>query len=204
MLKVNVLFAAALAALGGVVAAGVPAVPESLCDNYDVSSIEIAQVSETGGCMVIVSIATGVSGAVERRAVAGGNGDIRVFRDLAAVAGFVKSAKRVAGATVTYKPMVASATVGDPKARLIAAHKAAVRDVTSSTALITAITSSKVSAEALGDNTAIGTPPYDVWVNYGVRIAVTQVKKDWATAEATSKANALTAAGINPATYLPI
>ena len=48
MLKVNVLFAAALAALGGVVAAGVPAVPESLCDNYDVSSIEIAQVSRVG------------------------------------------------------------------------------------------------------------------------------------------------------------
>lgn len=201
MLKINVLLAAALTALGGSLASA-GAVSEKLCDNYNVSAFEVAQVTESGGCIVFVSIATGAAGAVERRPVANAQGNVRVFKDLASVAQLVKRAKRTVGCTFDYLPSAPTAAAGDPIERLKRAYRGAKKDRDDATDLITAIEALQTAAVANGDDTATGTPAYDEYVQYGVRLVVVNGVKTWALAEVTAKATALTNAGVDPNTVI--
>lgn len=202
--KNNSLLLAALAALGLTLTSGREAIAETLLDNIEVSAIKFAQVTESGGVVGIVSVATGSGGAVEIRAIANAQGDVKLFSNLSAVASLVKRCKLAEDTMMDYLRMADTGTATNPLARLKSQHKSAKADLASSTAKVVELDALISAAVSAGDDLATGTPNYYQWQDYGKRKTTVNEVKTWATAKVSELADALTAAGISPVTYLPL
>ena len=200
--KNNTLLASAVAALALTLTPAREAIAETLMDNIEVSAINFAEVTAAGGCIGIVSIATGTLGAVEVRAIANANGDVKLFANLAAAAVLVKRCKMSTGAEVKYIRMDDTASATNPVNRLIAAYKSASRDKVSATSKVADLDGLIVAAVGAGDDTAVGTPNYKQWQDYGKRKQTVLEVKDWSTAAMVTLAASLTAAGVNPLTLV--
>ena len=121
--RANLFLTAAVAALGITLTAGAKPVAEQLLNDLTITGMSIAQVDDSGRCVVIVSVKDGTNPDVVR-AVAASTGDVRVFTDFGACAGIIARSKLEEGAEVTYvRKVKESLTAGDPVARLKALYK---------------------------------------------------------------------------------
>lgn len=202
--KNNAIMLAAAAAVGVAVGAAGPVV-ESLLNDVTVSDAKIVAFDKTGRVVMFVTVDTG-SGA-QVRPVADSMGNVRLLGNAAAA---VSSLKRAApSATATYTPFVAVSAVGDPVKALIAKHKAAKTEAAKANAALntaqTGIVSLVSAAAALGwDTAANGTPEAQEYADLLKRQASVTEWKDKADALVTQYTASLTAAGIDPVTYLAV
>lgn len=202
--KNNAIMAAAAAAVGVTVGTAGPVV-ESLLNDVNVSDAQIVAFDKTGRVVMFVTVDTG-SGA-QVRPVADSMGNVRLLGNAAAA---VSSLKRAApSATATYTPFVAVSTVGDPVKALISKHKAAKTEAAKANAALntaqTGIVSLVSAAASLGwDTAASGTPEAQEYADLLKRQASVTEWKAKADALVTQYTASLTAAGIDPVTYLAV
>ena len=191
---------AALAAL--IVAAGTSqalgaSIVEGLVNDKTVTAWTVYETDSLTGRAMLVATIGGVN-----RPVTDSAGDVRVYGSSQAA---VQVAKRNGGGDSITVHMAEKATVvGDPVKALIARHKSMKSEDTKAGVSKTAIDAKVSAAVALGWNTAVGTPEAD---EYADLLARQTAVGEWSTYTAATLATltaSLTAAGINPTTYLPI
>jgi hypothetical protein len=199
--KANLLLVAAAAALGITITVGAAPISEALLNDYTVKGVSIAQVDDSGRCVVIVTVQNG-AGDEQVRAVASASGDVRVYSDFGATAGLIKRSKLSETAVVTYKRKLKEANVGDPVASLKALYKSFKSEKATANNAKVMIASDITAAVAQGWDTASGTPEAVEFADYLKKQATVTEWYDYATARVTALAAALVAAGIDPVTVV--
>lgn len=194
----------AVAALA-VTAAAKPAFAETLLDQFSVKSVSIAQVTDSGACLMFVTVPTGMEGTDEIRVVGDAGGEVKLYSTVALAHTAGRNAKLTETATVTFKRMEKVQTLSTPSKELIALHKAIVKERDAYGVKIVALDTERGLGEVGGWNTElVGSAKrtaYDLMVEK--LVSLNEVKAN-AVAKATAYATQLTTAGINPVTYLPI
>ena len=203
--KANGYFAFVAAALGVSLTAGRPAVAETMLDQYTVSSMGIAQVNDAGQCVVVVTVDSGAAGANEVRVVGDFSGAAKLYTNFGAADGIVKSAKINASTVILIKRKLKEVSLSDPVSELKRLHKAFVAEASKSLAVKTKLTTAKNVATGLGwPAAAADTAEFKEFAQISTELdSVTEVNNN-ANTKVTTYSAALTTAGINPVTYLPI
>lgn len=196
----NKSFVAAAAALVGIPAVGAQVV-ESALDQLVVNEMRIAEISDgSRQCIVFAGVVNG--GVTTFRPVTDQSGNVRLYSDVTAAIALAKKAD-LGGGSVVYEKVEPVGNATNPTAALKAAHKQIKAEDAKADASKAKLDADIVAAEAVGWNTAVGTPykaTYDEMVLR--RVAVVE----WATAtqtRLTALTAALVAANIDPVTYLP-
>lgn len=203
--KGNAFTSIALAALVVSVTVGKPAVAETLLDQYTVKSMGIAQVGGAGKCLVVVVVNSGDAGADETRFVADNSGAIKLYGSIGAVEALIKSCNVVSATVFNIKREATAETLATPTNELKAIHKAAVKELASSTVTFNKQEVERVAAVGVNwDTAAVGSLKRSTYDDMLLVLASVNEVKTKAAARVTTYAALLTAAGINPATYLPI
>lgn len=203
--KANSFIAAAALALGVTLTAGRPAVAETMLDQFTVKAMGIAQVNDAGQCIVIVTVNSGNAGADEVRVVGDFGGAAKLYTSIGMTDGIIKSAKIVETTEFKVKRKLKLATLSDPISTLKNLHKAFVREAASSLETKTKRAASIAAGVVLGwDVMAADTAEKREDVEMRAQLASVTETNDNANAKVTAYATALTNAGINPVTYLPI
>ena len=192
----------ALAALGVALTAGAAPVSEGLLNDYSVKSVRIAQVDDTGRCIMIVSIDGGVDAPDVVRAVASSSGDVKLFADLAAAQALILRAKFAAGTVVTFVRKEKTRTLGDPIATLKALFKSFKAEKMVSEKAAVKIAASISAGTALAWNTAVGTPEAVEFADYMAKQSTVSESVTFCAARVVALAASLTAAGIDPVTVV--
>lgn len=203
-LKGKTYIAAAVAALA-ISAAAKSAFSETLLDQFPVSSIKIAQVTDSGACLMFVTVPTGAGGADEVRVVGDAGGEVKLYGAVALANTAVNNAKLTESATVVFKRKEKAGTITTPSKELIALHKSIVKERERFTLSVAALETERALGEVTGWNTelvgSVKRTAYDLMVE---KLASQNEVKANAVAKAMAIAAQLTTAGINPTTYLPI
>jgi hypothetical protein len=203
-LKGKTYVAFALAALA-VTAAEKAAFSETLMDQFNVKSVSIAQVTDSGSCLMFVTVPTGASGADEVRVVGDSSGQVKLYTtgELAMTA--AKGAKLTEAATILFKRKEKAGVATTPSKELIALHKAIVKERDKYIASIADLETERALGQTTGWNVelvgSVKRTAYDLMVE---RLASQNETKENAVLKATAYATALNNAGINPVTYLAI
>lgn len=210
-LKNNVFVSAAALALGMAVSTGAGAGPvcDALLNDLSVTSFGIAEVDVKGRVVVLVGITGpdvgGVTPAEVVRPVCDSKGDVRLFTTADAAIALSKRSNIGAGVEVVFVKMAKVASIGDPVLALKNKHKAFKAENLSATTSAALMVTKIAAADGLGwDTAANGTPESD---EYQDLMARQDSVGEWVTytaARLATLAAALTAAGIDPATYLPL
>lgn len=184
----------ALAASGQVI--GAPIV-EGLVNDKVVTAWTVYETDAASGRAMLVVTIGGVN-----RPVADSGGNVRIFGNSQAA---VQVAKRNGGGdAVSVYLSEKAATVGDPVKALIARHKSMKAEDTKAGTAKTAIDASVSAAAALGWDVAVGTPEALEYADLLARQTALGEWKTYTAATLGTLGDSLTAAGINPATYLPV
>lgn len=199
--KNNSFIAFALAATGLALTAGAKPVSEGLLNDYTVSAVDIAQVDDSGRCIVIVGV-TAPGGTLETRVVCSASGDVKLFADFGAVEGLVKRAKLASGSLVSYFKKDKASSVGDPIAGLKSQYKSFKSEAAASLKAGQTITAKLVAAQALGWNTQTGTPEAMEYADLQDKGASVGEWNTFCAARVVALAAALTAAGVDPLTVV--
>lgn len=203
-LKGKTYVAFAVAALA-VTAAAKSAFAETLLDQFDVKSVNIAQVTDSGSCLMFVTVPTGAAGADEVRVVGDAGGEVKLYSTIQLAFSAANNAKLTETASVIFKRKEKAETLTTPSKELIALHKAIVKERDKFAASIAALETERALGETGGWNVAlVGSAKrtaYDLMVE---KLASQNEAKANGVAKATAYATQLTNAGINPVTYLPI
>lgn len=200
----NSLVGAAAAALGLSVAAGASPICEALLNDVAVSAMGAAEVTDKGKCIVLVTTKDGANADVVRP-VADSMGNVKLFANGAAVVALAKRSNLPGGEAIEFVKKAVAQSVGDPIAALKSQHKAAVRESAAAAKPLADLNQKKTGAAALGwDADPVGSATRAEYDDIAARIVTVQEWKDKTDARVTTLAAALTAAGINPATYLPL
>jgi hypothetical protein len=188
----------AVAALA-VVAANKSAFAETLMDQFPVKAVNIAQVTDSGSCLMFVTVPTGVAGADEIRVIGDASGEVKLYSTIALAHAAGRNASLTDTAVVTFKRMEKVEALSTPSKELIALHKAIVKERDKFTGTIAALETERGLGEQGGWNVAlVGSAKrtaYDLMVE---RLASQNEAKANAVAKATAYATQLTTAGINP------
>lgn len=204
MIKGKTYVAFAVAALA-VTAAAKSAFAETLLDQFDVKSVSIAQVTDSGACLMFVTVPTGAAGADEVRVVGDASGEVKLYSTIALANSAANTAKLTAAAVVIFKRKEKLVALSTPSKELIALHKAIVKEREKFTASAAALETERALGELTGWHAellgSVKRTAYDLMVE---KLASQNEAKANAVAKATTYATLLTNAGINPATYLPI
>lgn len=192
--------AAAAVALGVVVLAGASPICEGLLNDLNITSFGGVEVDASGRAVVIVSVFDGTDTVV--RPVADSMGNVRLYGDAAAVMSLAKRANISAGTTIKMIKFVKTATVGDPIAALKSKYKSFKSEVTLATKQLAAVSTKVTAGEALGWDTALGTPENAEYLDLVARVDSIEEWKDYSAARVTALAANLTTAGIDPATVV--
>jgi hypothetical protein len=136
------------------------------------------------------------------RPVADSGGNVRIYGNVQAAVAVSK--RNGGGDDVTVYTSEKTKAVGDPVKALIARHKSMkAEDAKAGTSKET-IDGSVTAAAALGWDVAVGTPEAFEYADLLARQVAVGEWKTYTTATLGTLAASLTAAGINPATYLPV
>ena len=192
--------AAAAVALGVVVAAGASPICEGMLNDVNVTSFGGVEVDATGKAVVIVSVFDGTNTVV--RPVADSLGNVRLYADASAVMSLAKRANIAANTTIKLIKFVKTSTVGDPIAALKSKYKAFKSEVALSTKQAATVAAKISAGEALGWDTAVGTPENAEYLDLEAREVSIAEWKDYSAARVTALAASLTAAGIDPVTVV--
>ena len=194
----------AVAALA-VVPAAKSAFSETLLDQFDVKSVSIAQVTDSGACLMFVTVPTGAGGADEVRVVGDASGQVKLYGTAESATSAAKSAKLTETATIVFKRKEKAETLSTPSKELIALHKAIVKERDRFTLSIAALETERGLGEvALWNVALVGSAKrtaYDLMVE---QLASQNEVKANAVVKAAAYATQLTTAGINPVSYLAI
>lgn len=194
----------AATAIGVSVAGDASPIAEQLLDNIEVASIKAAEVTAKGKCIVLVGVPDG-SGGTDYRPVASAAGDVKLFADGKAVIALAKKSNLPGGQSVAIVKMQGSQSVGDPIATLKSQHRQVVREYASTTKPFTDLSQKITGAEALGwDEDPVGSATRAQYNDLIARRATVQEWRTAINARVTTLAAALTSAGIDPNTYLPL
>ena len=199
----NAYIPAAATALSLTVSEPVKPIADAMLNDVPVSAIGAAEVTDKGKCIVIATVT--INGAQEVRPVADSNGNVKLYADGAAVVALAKRSNLAGGQSVQIVKKAVQGNIGDPIAALKSKHKqAATESVTAGKPLAT-LTQQITGAESLGWNTSPeGSPEKAEYDDLVKRKETVQEWKDATDARVTALAAALTAAGIDPVTYLPM
>lgn len=203
--KNNQLLAAAALSLGITLTPGRPAIAEGLLNDLAVKKLEAAEVSDGSGRVVVfVTVSEDVAGVPTDvvRAVADANGNVRLFGDGSAVVSLSKRSNLVPGSAVRFVRFVKAASVGDPILSLKAKYKRTKAENVSAAAKKLDIQAKQSAADSLGWDTMIGTPENVEYLDILDRLATVTEWESVTGALKQSLADALTAAGIDPATVV--
>jgi len=198
--KNNLLVAAAALALGVTVAANASPICEGLLNDLSITQFGVAEVDTTGRVMVIVE--TTVGGVVTVRPVADSSGNVRVYAGADSALALSKRASLAQGVTVRFVKMAPSYSVGDPIAALKAKYKRFKSEAANSLKQSATLASKVTGAEALGWDTAVGTPENTEYSDLVSRQVSLLEWKDFNDEKVVSLAASLTAAGIDPLTVV--
>ena len=198
--KNNALVAVAAAALGMVVAGGASPICEGLINDLNVTAFGAAEVDSAGRVLAIVSILDGSTTTV--RPVADSSGNVKLFGDMNAAMSAAKRANVTPGAIIKVTKFVKAASIGDPLAALKAKYKRFKAEVVTSDKQVVMLAGKVSAAEALGWDTAVGTPENLEYVDLTNRADTVDEWKSYNVAQVAALAAALTAAGVNPATVV--
>lgn len=194
----NGYLSAAKTALGVADDLGAPVV-EQLLDNVAVSSIRAYQISDKGKFVVLATVAGTV------RPVAASTGDVKLYSDASAVMNLARTSNLPAGSVIEITKHGASGTVGDPVTTLKSQHKSAVKEAATAAASVTSVGAKVSAAAALNWNTdPEGSATRAEYNDLAARQSSVQEWKSAVDARVATLSAALTAAGIDPNTYLPI
>lgn len=195
----NSLVAVAAIALGVTVDASASPIVESMLNDVAVSSIGAAEINVKGKCIVIATVNS------VARPVADSTGNVKLFRDGAAVVALAKHSNLPSGQAVTIVKMASTAPVGDPISALKSRHKQAVKEAAQAHKPLADLAQKITAAEQLGwQNDPAGSATKAEYDDLQKRKTTVQEWADDADARVTTLAAALTTAGIDPTTYLPI
>lgn len=199
----NAYVAIAATAIGVVVTPGALPIVDQLLNDVEVSKVEAAEVTAKGKCLVLVTVVT--EDGNEVRPVADANGSVKLFADGAAVVALAKRSNLPGGSSVSIVKRAANNPVGDPITALKTQHKAAVREAAAALKPANDLVAKVSGATSLGWNTdPVGSATRAEYEDLIDRQDTIAEWKDKCDARVTQLANALTAAGINPSTYLPL
>ncbi len=189
----------AAAALGVTVSAVEIPIVEQLLNDIAVSAIKAAEVTDKGKCIVLVQTADGV------RPVADTSGNVKLFTDGAAVVALAKKSNLPGGQGVTIVKKDINRPVGDPISALKSQHKQASAEAAAALKPTQTLAQQISGAQSLGWNTdpegSATRGEYDDLIARQTSVAEWKAKCD---ARVATLAAALTAAGIDPVTYLPL
>lgn len=204
MLKGKSYVSYAVAALA-VTAAAKSAFAETLLDQFAVKSVSIAQVTDSGSCLMFVTVPTGAAGADEVRVVGDASGQVKLYSTDSLAMSAAKTAKLTETATIVFKRKEKAGTVTTPSKELIALHKAIVKERDRFTLSSAALETERALGETTGWHVellgSVKRIAYDLMVE---QLASQNEAKANAIAKATAYATQLTNANINPVSYLPI
>lgn len=189
----------AAAALGVTVSAGAGPIVEQLLNDIAVSSIKAAEVTDKGKCIVLVETVDGV------RPVADSSGNVKLFADGAAVVALAKKSNLPGGQGVTIVKKAINKPVGDPISALKSQHKQASTEAASALKPTQTLAQQISGAQSLGWNTdPEGSATRGEYDDLIARKASVEEWKAKCDSRVATLAAALTAAGIDPVTYLPL
>lgn len=178
---------------------------ESMLNDVAVEEVRAAEVTSKGKCIAFAFVNKGDGNPAIARPIASATGDVKLYPDAASVVRAARSSSLQDNGKITIAKMLPTATVGDPIAMLKARHKAAVKEAASSQAALTAINTKVAGAQSLGWDTApAGSAEKNQFDDFTQRAAVIAEWNAANVARVTQYASALTTAGIDPATYLPL
>lgn len=199
--KTNGLKAVAAAALVLTLTAGAAPVAYGLINDYSIKAVGIAEVTDKGQCVVVITMAGAlVTDPDVVRVIGTTSGDVRVFGDLAAAMAVVKNAKLTGNAVVTVKRREKTGSVGDPIATLKKRFLSFKKERDSAVVIKTELTAEKVAGEALGYQNEVGTPERAYYDDLIVKISSVEEWRAFSDAQVVALAAALTAAGVDPLT----
>ena len=199
--RINKTIPFALAALGVALSAGANPVCEGLLNDYTVTKVGIAQVDDTGRCIMVVSIDNGDAADVVR-AVASASGDVKLFGDLASAQALILRAKFAPATVVSFVRKEKTRPLGDPLAALKSLYKAFKAEKMTGEKALVKIAALVVAADAVGWNTAVGTPEAFEYADYGQKRATVTESVSFATGRIAALAASLSAAGVDPLTVV--
>ena len=199
--RINKTIPFALAALGLALTAGAAPVSEGLLNDYNVRNVRIAQVDDTGRCIMIVDV-EGAAGVTDVRAVASSSGDVKLFADLAAAQALILRAKFAPGAVVTFVRKEKARSLGDPIATLKALYKSFKAEKMVGEKAAVKIAASISAGTALGWHTAVGTPEAVEFADYMAKQSTVSESVAFCAARVAALAASLVAAGIDPLTVV--
>lgn len=199
--KANNFLASAAVALGLTLDATAGPVAEGLMNDYTVSTFGFAEVDSTGRVLAIVSIDVG--DGVKVRPVADSLGNVKLFSSADGAVALSKRTKMSSAVPVTYKRFVSqSGSVGDPVAALKSKYKASKVEEATAIKQQAVIAQKIAAAEALGWDTATGTPEGDEYADLVKRAATVDEWLTKTSEKKTALAASLTAAGVDPLTVV--
>lgn len=189
----------AATALGVTVTEGAGPIVEQLLNDFAVSSINAAEVTDKGKCIVLVDTVGGM------RPVADSSGNVKLFADGAAVVALAKKSNLPGGQGVVIVKKAINKPVGDPITTLKAQHKQASTEAASALAPAQKLAQQIIGAQSLGwDAEPEGSATRGEYEDLIARQASVAEWKDKCDSRVATLAAALTAAGIDPVTYLPL
>ncbi len=202
--KNNAFVAAAATALGMVVLSGASPICDNLLNDLNVTEFGAAEVDTTGRVMVLVEITTGTGGSAttEVRPVADSLGNVRLYADGNAAVALAKRSNLAPGVQVKFVRATKVATIGDPVAALKSKYKSFKTEAALGLKQSDIVTGKKTAGEALGWDTATGTPENAEYLDIVARLASITEWKAFCDAKVTALAASLTAAGIDPSTVV--
>ncbi len=199
----NAYIPVAATALSLAVSEPVKPIADAMLNDVPVSAIGAAEVTDKGKCIVIATVT--INGAQEVRPVADSNGNVKLYADGAAVVALAKRSNLAGGQSVQIVKKAVQGSIGDPIAALKSKHKQAATEAVTAGKPLATLTQQITGAESLGWNTSPeGSPEKAEYDDLVKRKATVQEWKDATDARVAALAAALTAAGIDPVTYLPM
>ena len=203
--KANAYLLAAAAALGVSLTAGRPAVAETMLDQFTVRQMGIVQVNDAGQCVVIVTVNSGAAGADEIRVVGDFGGNAKLYTNFGAADGIIKSSKIEATTDFKIKRKLPDVALSDPISTLVKMHKAFKAEGVKAAASKVAKEAEISASVVLGwDTMAADTAEKKEHVQMLLQLGTITETKTNADTRLAALTTALTNAGINPVTYLPI
>ena len=193
--KNNALIVALIAAAGTSQTLGAGIV-EGLVNDKTVTAWTVYETDAMTGRAMLVATIGGVN-----RPVTDSAGDVRIYASTQAA---VSVAKRNGGGDSAAVYLAEkSTTVGDPVKALISRHKSMKSEDSKAGTAKTSIDAKVSAAAALGWDTAVGTPEAEEYADLIARQTAVGEWKPYTAATLVTLTASLTAAGINPTTYLP-
>ena len=203
----NAYVAIAALACGLVVESDAKPVCAGLLNDVQVNAVNAAEVTDKGKCIVLVTMVEDVGGVPTQvvRPVADANGNVKLYADGAAVVALAKTSNLQGGEAVTVVKRAVSRNIGDPVSALKSQHKSASTEAAQAAKPLATLTTQVTAAESLGwDDAAVGSEERAEYDDLVTRKASVTEWHDKCVARVATLAAALTAAGIDPTTYLPL